>query len=361
MAAPHTFSSSADWEKYAKAHSIPLPSFKAPTPIHQIAPIELDYISSRARQASEHAQWRADHPLSAVGYESSIFNVPVSDGHVLEVKVSYPSAQRMAQRDKDKGESKSKKLPLMFTSFGGGWIQGTHTTEECWLLWPLYPVFDLVVVSVAYRLGPENEAPVWVQDCWDVLSALISRGIPGLETLDADVEIDFDRVILAGSSAGAGIAAALSQRCRDAGINIFGVLLNVPVLCDYRHFARVEKELGVEMKSYGYATEALLPSGAMKWIWETLYPDGEKSLSPDASPLLGDVRGPPRHAIFVAGQDALVDEGVAYGVKLREAGVVVEVMVYEGVPHIFGEFWELEATKRWWRDLRKILGGWLEG
>ena len=276
---------------------------------------------------------------------------------------------RLGKRN-DAAAGKNASLPVLFVTMGGGWIQGTHTTEECWLLWPLYEVFDLVVVSVEYRVGPENEGPVWVDDSYDVLRGLLSStkegggdelfmGFTQFEEQNG-IRMDRERVVLAGSSAGAGISAALSQRCRRDELNVSGVVLNVPVLCDWRHFERVERELGVTIRSYEFASEVVLPSGAMKWIWETLYPDPEKSLSTDASPLLGDLRDLPKHMVFVAGQDALYDEGVAYAKKLQDAGVDTVLEIYEGVPHVFGEFWELETTKRWWSDIRRHLGQWLE-
>lgn len=256
----------------------------------------------------------------------------------------------------------SSKLPVFFVTMGGGWIQGTHTTEECWLLWPLYEVFDLAIVSVEYRVGPENEAPIWVDGSWDALRRLCSGVDAGFVEVEKrnGVEMDLERVILGGSSAGAGISAALSQRCRDEGVGVWGVVLNVPVVCDWRHFGGVEREVGMGMRSYEGAGEAVLPSGVMKWIWETLYPEAERSLGVDASPLLGELEGLPKHMVFVAGQDALCDEGLAYAKKLGHAGIDVTLEVYEGVPHIFGEFWELDATKKWWEDMRECLGKWLE-
>lgn len=353
------FASNLDWQHFAAAKDITLPSDKPATPIHHIASISLDYVAARARQQREHAQWRSEHPLSQFNYVSSSIAISARDGHLLDVKISHPDPVRLG---KHQGAAKDRKLPVVFVTMGGGWIQGTHTTEQCWLLWPLYEVFDLVIVSVAYRLGPENESPIWVEDSCDVLQEVLSGKNKDFTDFEKEsgVHMDLDRLILAGSSAGAGISAALSQRCRDEKIDIFGVILNVPVLCDWRHFERAEKETGSNLRSYEPATEAMLPSGAMKWIWETLYPDPKHSLSPDASPLLGDVRGLPKHMVFVAGQDALCDEGLAYANKLKDAGVSTYVELYEGVPHIFGELWELETTRKWWTDVRRCLGQWLD-
>jgi acetyl esterase/lipase len=97
----------------------------------------------------------------------------------------------------------------------------------------------------------------------------------------------------------------------------------------------------------------------MRAIWDLLIPSATAGSDPFVSPLLGDVTGLPRHSIFVAGQDPLRDEGLAYARKLTNNGVPVQLYVYQGVPHTFAELWELEATQRFWRDLRSAVADWL--
>jgi acetyl esterase/lipase len=66
--------------------------------------------------------------------------------------------------------------------------------------------------------------------------------------------------------------------------------------------------------------------------------------------------GLPPHLIFVAGQDPLRDEGLAYAKKLEEAGVKTTLHIYPGVPHTFAEFWELESTTKFINDLVDGIG-----
>ena len=322
----HYFASSPDWERYSTLNRYPLrhPPYK---------PVKLDIVADRREQTISESKWSASHPLSDVGYSSRMEHVQVRDGAKIEIKVSRPI--RIDERTP---------LPLLFVTHGGGWVQGTHVTEEAWLLWPLFKAFDLVVVSVGYRLAPESEAGTHIRDCLDALQAVMRR--------TDELCFDHDIVILAGSSAGAGIAASLSHIARYHGdMPVQGVLLNVPVLCDYRHFPESE----YEYTSYEQCMGALLGGGEMRAVWDMVVPDNETGKSSFISPMLGTLEQLPPHAVFVAGQDPLRDEGIAYIEKLRKSEVRTASFVYPGVPHNFAEFWELDTTERFWGDLISSL------
>lgn len=343
------FTSDPNWTAFAKEHGHLKPS---PLPAE---PVIIDNLAGdRAEQATSEAEWTQNHPLSSVGYTSRLSTVKVRDGTSISVKLSYPARP-----------VRQTKLPVLFVTHGGGWVQGSHITEEAWLLWPLYPQFDFVVVSVEYRLAPEHPFPTWMDDSWDVLEQVLASAEtfiqanfqdPDAHHLDASITITIDpeRVILAGSSAGAGTAAYLSQTCRDQQKPIYGVILNVPLVCDYRHLPQEPS-----FTSYDQCTNALLSSGEMRAVWDLIIPSPTIGCDPKASPLLGDVTHLPKHLVFVAGQDPLRDEGLAYARKLQRAGVQVKTHVYPGVPHSFAEFWELDATKRFWRDFTEGLREWL--
>lgn len=321
----HYFESDPDWAHFAakNGYSLKAPPYETP---------RLDLPSDRAAQHVSEAKWASEHPLISVGYDSTASTVRARDGFEIPIKISRPVTSRVAG---------DKPLPLLFVTHGGGWVQGTHITEEVWLLWPLYEHFDLVIVSVEYRLAPESAAPTYIDDSWDAMTHILARS--------EELHFDPGRVVLAGSSAGGGVAASLSQAARAENVNIHAVLLNVPVLCDYRHFP----ESGYSYTSYEECGGAFLSSGEMRAIWDIVVPSPEGGLDPKVSPLLGDLEGLPPHVIYVAGQDPLRDEAIAYAEKLVKAGVKTSTTVYQGVPHNFGEFWSLEVTQRWWVDLRK--------
>ena len=323
--------------------------------------VELDLPTNRKQQTVSEAEWTKKHPLSSVGYTSLLATAQVRDGAAVSCQIVCAFSTTWPVQHIGKEQASSAFLSPMVD----GWVQGTHVIEEAWLLWPLYEHFDLCMISVEYRLAPEHKFPTWMGDCWDVLEQVISSPDGFLANFNADAAstttFDFslalDKLILAGSSAGAGCSAYLSRTCRDKGIPIYGVILNVPVLCDYRHHP---PECTQSDSSYAQCTHAFMSSGVMRAVWDLTLPSPTAGSDPKASPLLGDLQGLPRHAIFVAGQDPLRDEGLAYAEKLRSEGVDVQLFVYPGVPHVFAEFWELEATQRFWGDIRGVCRRWLD-
>lgn len=205
------------------------------------------------------------------------------------------------------------------------------------MLWPLFPLKAFVIVSVEYRLAPENKYPTYVNDCWDVLEDVVRRG--------KQLGFDRDRVFLTGSSAGGGLSAILAQKARETDVKVSGVILNVPLTCHPEYFPKK-----YEYTSYDQCWGTLLHSGELREVWK-LVMEHKDGADWQASPLLGDLSKLPPHLVFIAGQDPLRDEAFAYAEKLRESGVKVTTHVYQGVPHTFAMFWELEMTKKFQADL----------
>jgi acetyl esterase len=276
--------------------------------------VSLDISGDREAQKISEGEWETLHPLRNVGYQARSERVKVRDGGYVWIKICRSTRV-----------GPGEKLPLIFVTHGGGWVQGPPITEEAWLLWPLLQGFDLVTVSVDYRLAPEYTYPTFINDCWDALKDLVGRS--------DELGFDPQKVILAGSSAGACIATSLAQQARDCSLPIRGVIANVPITCDPRHFPKEE----FEYTSYDQCQGTLFSSGEMEAMWKLVVPGNDDGKNPLVSPLLGDLKGLPPHAIFVAGQDPLRDEGIAYYKTLKMAGVGAAIHVYQGVPHTFAE------------------------
>lgn len=319
----------------------------APSPT--LLPHAFDITAARSAQDDKDHEWATQHPLSSIGYTSQLLKIGGPEGYDLSVKLSYPAPHRLGTGEND------LLLPIMLIAHGGGYISGSHTSEESWLVWPLYKEFNMVFISVEYRLAPEHPFPAGFEDCWYILQLVLSSSDEVFSDLQA--EIDLTKIFLAGSSAGAGICAALSQKCRDNSIVLAGVILNVPMLCNYYHRPANQQA----MESYQRCYEAMPNTSALLWVWKILQPS--RSLEPDVrlSPLLGDCVGLARHALFVAGEDPLFDEGIAFAGKLRLASVPVHLKIYSDMPHGFAQNWELNETRKFWNDLHVLMRTWLRG
>jgi acetyl esterase len=85
----------------------------------------------------------------------------------------------------------------------------------------------------------------------------------------------------------------------------------------------------------------------MQWFWDAYAPDITRRSEPTASPLLASMEqlaGLPPALVITDEADVLRDEGEAYSRKLRQAGVDVTSVRYEGVFHDFMMLNALAAT-----------------
>lgn len=205
--------------------------------------------------------------------------------------------------------------PIVVYYHGGGWVLGSHDSDDPFCR-DLCVRSDAVIVSVNYRHAPEARFPAAIDDGfaalqWVAEHAVELGGIPG-------------RLAVAGWSAGANIAAVVSQLARDAGgPDIVGQLLLTPVTdCDLATGSYREN-------ADGY----VLTKPLMEWFWDH-YADPSDRADPKASPLraaeLSDL--PPAY-IVTAEFDPLRDEGNAYAAALEKAGVPVQLNQARGHTH----------------------------
>lgn len=165
-----------------------------------------------------------------------------------------------------------------------------------------------VVVSVAYRLAPEHRFPAAAEDAYAALCWAVSQARAGALGGEPGA------VVTAGDSSGGGLATVAALMARDRG----GPAVALQVLI----YPMLDAGQGGDSYTTN-ATGCFLTAAHLRWFWEQyLGPDGDGT-HPYASPLGADVAGLPPTHIVTAGCDPLCDEGEAYAVKLRRAGVPV--------------------------------------
>lgn len=188
-----------------------------------------------------------------------------------------------------------------------------------------------VVVSVAYRLAPEDRFPAAAEDAYAALCwAAAEAGAGGLGG-------DPGAVVTAGDSSGGGLATVAALMARDrSGPAVALQVLIYPVL-----------DAGQDSASYtSKASGYFLTAAHMRWFWEQyLGPDGDGT-HPYASPLRAGLAGLPPAHIVTAGCDPLCDEGRAYAARLRSAGVAVTEGHHPGMFHGFLGFPQLLREAR---------------
>ena len=196
-------------------------------------------------------------------------------------------------------------LPAVLEIHGGGFMVGSIEMMDPWCD-RMAAALPAVVVSVEYRLAPEDPFPAAVHDCYAALSWLADNA--------ADLGVDPERIAIAGQSAGGGLAAGTALMARDrGGPPLCFQLLEIPEL-DHR----------LETPSMTEFTDTPLwnrPNAI--WSWKHyLGPDHEGPVSPYASPSVAeDLSGLPSAFVSVMEFDPLRDEGLTYAMRLLEAGV----------------------------------------
>jgi acetyl esterase/lipase len=211
-------------------------------------------------------------------------------------------------------------LAALYHTHGGGMIMGHNRLGVPEILdWA--EELRLVVISVEYRLAPETPHPGPVEDCY--------AGLAWTAAHAGELGIDPDRIVIAGGSAGGGLAAAVALMARDrGGPELAGQMLMCPMLDD-----RNDTPSARQMAGLGVWDRTANETG-----WTALL--GEARGGPDvpayAAPARAtDLSGLPPAFIDVGSAETFRDEDVTYASRIWQAGGVAELHVWPGGFHGF--------------------------
>jgi acetyl esterase/lipase len=200
---------------------------------------------------------------------------------------------------------------------GGGLVSGTIETHDA-LCARFADEIGCRVVSVDYRLAPEHRFPAAVSDC-------LAATIWTLENA-AVLGIDPGNVAVGGDSAGATLAAVVSQLVSRQGFGLAYQLLLCPIL-DHAGETASRRDL---------ADDPLINHAVMSRDLESYLPKHVSRADPLVSPLhTSDLVGLPRAYIHTAEFDPLRDEGREYADRLVASGVDVSYTCHAGMIHLF--------------------------
>ena len=174
-----------------------------------------------------------------------------------------------------------------------------------------------LVISVDYRLAPENPYPAAPDDCYAALLWFANNSF--------ELGISRSKIAIGGASAGAGLAASTCFRARDeSGPEIVFQLLTYPML-DHRN---------TNPSSYGVIDDFRIWNRKANLIsWEA-YLGGLKDIPTYASPSLEtELSNLPPAMISVGALDNFADECIDFAQRLMQAGVRTDLRVYAGAFH----------------------------
>lgn len=204
--------------------------------------------------------------------------------------------------------------PIMVFFHGGGWVIGDIDTHEPFCA-EAARLLDIPVISVDYRLAPENPWPAAPDDCEAAARWVASNPAKMGRTATS--------LTLCGDSAGGNLTIITALALRDQPAD-------VPVIAQFPIYPATET--GEDNPSYQQFGEGyLLTRDSMDYFVAAYAADHS---SPRASPLLADQSGMPPSLILTASLDPIRDQGRRYAAALIEAGV--PTVFREAVGNIHG-------------------------
>lgn len=212
----------------------------------------------------------------------------------------------------------SGSLPALIYFHGGGFVAGSLESHDG-LCRQFAAEGGFKVIAVDYRLAPENPYPAAVDDAW--------AATQWIEQNAADLGVDAGRIAVGGDSAGAMLAAIVTQLAKEkGGLKLAFQLLMFP-----------NTQIGGETSSLNeFAVGYFLERRAIEYFHALYLPPGTDTGSPRVSPLrANDFTGLPPAYVMLGGYDPLHDEGLAYAEKLKAAGVAVTVADHADMVHCF--------------------------
>lgn len=267
-----------------------------------------------------------------------LFELPPAEGRKILEKLQSDPVLRYSARVTDTRVNTGRwgvvpvhcicpeKLPdspgVIFYIHGAGWVFGSLNTHRK-LVYELAARTGSLVIFPEYSLSPEAKYPVALEQCYYIL-CFLPRLLSYLR-----LKADLSRLTVAGDSVGGGMAAIMTLLAKyRSGPRIRRQLLYYPVTnaCfdtgSYRQFA------------CGY----YLYREGMMWFWDQYTtPDTDRS-QVTLSPLRAcedQLKGLPEAMILNGEADVLRDEGEEYARRLRQAGVGVTALRFQGIIHDF--------------------------
>lgn len=198
---------------------------------------------------------------------------------------------------------------------GGGYLFGSPKTHRQVII-AMAKAFQAPTYGLDYRLAPEHPFPAAVEDAAHAYQWLLTRH-PGAD------------IVLAGDSAGAGLAIATAVGVRDAGLKLPKAIV---AFSPYSDLAVT----GASVESNAKSCAMFTPRGVREAA--AMYLAGADARDPRASPLYANLAGLPPMLMFASRHEILRDDTLRLAERASAAGVKVELVVRDRLPHVWPVF-----------------------
>ncbi len=276
------------------------------------------------REQRKAAIVRADY--EALGVTCEEVRVPLTD---------QPDVRCLLYQPKERSGMTAGYLHI----HGGGYIGGSVEASDL-LNGLTVSKLGVVLLTVDYRLAPENPIPAPLDDCY--------AGLAWLHQHADELNVDRDRIGVGGESAGGGLAAAIAIAARDRG--------EYKICHQHLTYPMIDNLTGTP----GHEGDPLV--GEFTWTreknrfgWKSYLGDAP-AVAPQVPSRVESYENLPPTWMFTAALDLFRDENIVYARRLLAAGVPTDLVVYAGACHGFQQVPRTKLGARFRADHLSALG-----
>ncbi len=215
----------------------------------------------------------------------------------------------------------SDRNKVMLYFHGGGYTIGSSHSHRS-LVGKIAKKAGIIALLIEYRKAPEYPFPAALDDALAAYKRLIfeRRKLP-------------ENIVLAGDSAGGGLAFATILKIKEEGLPMPAGVIGLSPWVDLSNSGE-----SILQNQY---EDPLVDIRKMK-KWAKMYAGMENVKNPYISPLFGDLSGFPPILIQASDSEMLYSDALSFAKKAEEAGVEVTLQIWEGLMH-------------WWQIFQRVI------
>jgi monoterpene epsilon-lactone hydrolase len=291
---------------------VPMPTTVSPEAQQWLKEIEHEAPQSEdlATRRKHTDEWRARDSAEA----AKLYPVNIEHASIAGVPTDVITPLTIPDENKNR---------VLINLHGGGFITDSGSLIEGI---PVANLARIKVVSVYYRLAPENPFPAAVEDAVSVYRELLKTHQPR-------------NIGIFGTSAGAILTGEVAVQLKESGLPLPGALGMFSTLADFSRTSESRQLFALNGFSGSLAPQP--PDGAH----DADYVGKADTKNPVLSPLFADLRGLPPSLLVTSTRDLLLSDTAIFHRALLHAGVNAQLVVFEALPHAFWYHFQLPETR----------------
>ena len=239
--------------------------------------------------------------------------------------VSFPPVDDAVYEEVDAGGVRAEwvdvledrpKAILMYLH-GGGYVMGTVEMYHN-MTAGLAKVGKVRVLSVDYRLAPENKFPAALEDSIKAYKWLLNQGYKS------------EDIVIGGDSAGGGLTLATLLKIRSLGLELPASAVCISPWTD---LALIGKSIKAKAEA-----DPILSRSLLKYLSDCYVGEEGDRCNPFVSPFYADLSGLPPILMMVGEREILLDDAIIFSQKAEYYGVKATMVVAQGMTHIWPFF-----------------------